>query len=180
MKFEWYFYKQFFTNEQCIELSQLVNSMQSYGFDRPADNVVKTSTVKVIKWADIKPYLNNLEVLAQRVNQEIFGLDIYQLNDLDGVNYNSYASNNSRYEWHKDFLLNEIHDLKLTVIANISSASYTGGEFEIFLNGPNHIKELDIPGSILIFPSIFSHRVLPVRSGNRETISIWIKGPNLR
>jgi PKHD-type hydroxylase len=97
------------------------------------------------------------------------------------INYNTYhQDNNGEYGWHKDVELDKIYDIKLTVIANVSTASYTGGEFDLFMNGPVHVQQLDEPGSVLIFPSYFAHRVRPVISGTRKTISMWIKGPNFR
>jgi PKHD-type hydroxylase len=73
-----------------------------------------------------------------------------------------------------------MHDYKLTAIINVSNEKYEGGNFELFTNGPNHIKSLDHLGSVIIFPSYMQHRVTPVTKGTRKTVSIWFKGPLFR
>ena len=40
-----------------------------------------------------------------------------------------------------------------------------------------HIKELDKPGGMVVFKSHISHRVLPVLTGQRRTLSIFLMGP---
>jgi PKHD-type hydroxylase len=103
------------------------------------------------------------------------------MTDYDSINHNVYVdSDDGQYGWHKDAALGEMYDLKLTVIANISTTPYKGGNFEIFVNSPCHIAELDTPGSALIFPSFLNHRVKPVTQGTRETLSFWIPGPNFK
>jgi PKHD-type hydroxylase len=97
------------------------------------------------------------------------------------INYNVYDSKKQgEYAWHKDVELNKIYDLKLTVLANISTEAYTGGNFELVLHEPVHIKEFDDPGAVLIFPSFLMHRVTPVETGIRESVSLWLPGPNLK
>jgi PKHD-type hydroxylase len=181
MKFEWYFIKEFFTVKQCHELLTKLDMYSSDGHDVPAHGVIKTATVNTIKWSNVKNLLGGLEDISHTVNKEIFGFDLYNFRDQDMINYNIYHSENQgQYAWHKDFEINKMYDLKLTVIANISDENYSGGEFEIFQNDPIHIKEIEEPGSILIFPSFLLHRVKPVTSGIRKTVSFWIAGPKLR
>jgi PKHD-type hydroxylase len=181
MKFEWYFYKNFYTLEQCRELSTFLESWPSGGTDIPAVDVKKTAKVHTVKWGFAKQKFSDLESVSHYTNKEMFGYNLYSFQDQDMINYNTYSSNdNGEYDWHKDAELDKIYDLKLTVIANISTEKYEGGQFELFMNGPVYIKELDEPGSILIFPSYYIHRVLPVTQGIRKTVSFWIPGPNFR
>ena len=181
MKFEWYFYKNFYSPEECKKLSSLLESCPSSGVDVPAFKVIKTAKVHTVKWGIVKPFFEGLESVTHYTNKESFGYDIYNFQDQDMINYNTYSSNdNGEYGWHKDLELDKIYDLKLTVIANISTEPYKGGKFELFMDEPIHIKELDEPGSVLIFPSYYTHRVSPVTQGNRKTVSFWISGPNFR
>jgi PKHD-type hydroxylase len=181
MKFEWYFYKNFYSTDECYQLSNLLDNCPTGGSDVPAVDVLKTAKVNTIKWLVAKDFLKSLEGVAHYTNKELFGYNLYNFQDQDMINYNTYhCDDRGEYGWHKDVELDKIYDLKLTVIANISTEPYTGGQFEFFMNEPVHIKELDQPGSVLIFPSFYVHRVLPVTSGVRKTVSLWIPGPNFR
>ena len=181
MEYEYYWYKNFFSLGDCRTISQFLQTVESGGIDVPAENVSKTSAVKVINWPKCKQLLHRVEDITNYVNQRNFGFDIYSLTSQDFVNYNTYESCvGGKYDWHKDSVLGKNYDIKLTVIVNISTTQYEGGKFELFLNEPISIDSLDEPGSILIFPSYFMHRVTPVTKGNRETVSFWIHGPNFR
>jgi PKHD-type hydroxylase len=155
---------------------QLINLIVA-GYDNAAAGVNKTCTVDAVLWKDAKTYLNRIEDYLHHINISKFGFEIYPYTDYDTVNINTYsASFEGEYGWHNDFILGErIYDNKLTFVMNISEEEYTGGEFQFFLNEPVTID--DRPGSIIIFPSWTQHRVLPVKSGERKSLSIWIKGP---
>ena len=43
-----------------------------------------------------------------------------------------------------------------------------------------HLKELDKPGSALMFKSHILHKVTPVTKGERRTLTIFLKGPAFR
>jgi PKHD-type hydroxylase len=181
MDFEYYWYKKFFSLDDCQKISHFLQTAEGGGVDVPAENVSKTSSVKVVSWQECKQLLHRVEDITNYLNQRNFGFEIYSLTSQDFVNYNIYESSvEGKYDWHKDGILGKNYDIKLTVIVNISTTQYEGGKFELFLNGPVSIDSLDEPGSILIFPSYFIHRVTPVTKGNRETISFWIHGPNFR
>lgn len=181
MKFEWYYFKNFYTLDQCREISDFLKNSPSAGKDSPAHGVTKTADVHTVNWGHAKPLLASLEESAHYINKTHFGLDIYRMTDYDLINHNVYRdADDGQYGWHKDAAIGEIYDLKLTVIANISTAPYEGGHFEMFVNEPCHIPELDPPGSALVFPSFLNHRVNPVTRGTRETVSFWIPGPNFK
>jgi len=143
---------------------------------------IKTANVDIAPWMKCKRYMHPMIGVIFATNTREFGLDLYQFTDYDTVNFNKYSStNNGEYAWHKDSSdVSALYDLKLTAVLNISSEPYEGGEFEMFLEEPTRIPEIDIPGNLLIFPSWLYHRVKPVTKGTRETISFWISGPKIR
>ena len=67
-------------------------------------------------------------------------------------------------------------DFKYTVLSNISD-NYTGGEF--LLNSGGDIMKIDDfkPGAVLMFRSNVQHKVNPVLSGTRKTLSFFVRGP---
>ena len=66
--------------------------------------------------------------------------------------------------------------IKFTVILNVSD-DYTGGEFQ--LNSGGDVMDITDfkPGAALMFRSNVQHKVNPVLSGTRETLSFFIRGP---
>lgn len=181
MKYDFYYYKNFFTPNECNEISNAMKALKSNVDDDPAEHVEKIATVNVIRWGDAQPLLWRMEDIAHHVNEHVFGFAINKFTTEHYINHNVYSDTvKGKYDWHKDSVMNELYDLKLTVIANISPNRYEGGEFEFFINGPKEVPEVNEQGSILIFPSYTFHRVNPVTKGERETVSLWINGPNFR
>ncbi len=128
---------------------------------------------------DIVSLINEYTNEANKTN---FGVDIsYGLND---IQFSSYpASHAGHYSWHKDTFHSSLtpNDRKLSICIQLSKPEeYEGGEFEF--RGCDPLKqELFAPqGSILIFPSIFEHRVKPVTKGVRYSLVSWIEGPKWR
>ena len=117
-------------------------------------------------------------------------------NERAGWNYNIVAAESCQvtrytkdgfYSWHKDgmgshkevhnnpdseFLHNNTRKLSMSVILN---SDFEGGDIEI--------RDLDdkIPrlgeGSVIVFPSFISHRVVPVTKGVRYSLITWFVGP---
>jgi len=150
--------------------------------DLPAgQGIVKTATTDLVLWGHAREYLGRLEETIRHANNFYFGYEIYPTTAFECINYNKYsASNNGEYGWHSDGNREEIYDLKLTAIVNLSTQPYEGGKLELFLGGATHITEFDTPGSFIMFPSFMQHRVTPVTKGTRTTLSMWIKGPKFR
>ena len=59
------------------------------------------------------------------------------------------------------------------------SHDQTGGKFCIF-NGEEHVVEAFKPGTLLLFKSYINHKVTPVLSGVRKTLTLLATGPKLR
>lgn len=83
------------------------------------------------------------------------------------------------YTWHTDtFTLSGAPvDRKITVVMLLNDA-FEGGQFQVRL-----YNEYTAPmkkGSIIVFPSILEHRVLPVTSGVRYSATMWFNGPRFR
>jgi len=178
MKHDWFFIKELYTKEQCLDIyNTAVNSITGLP-DLPGKNKKAKSFVCIRK-----SFENKLDKFFDSViwtNRTSFGLDIY--NDLPNtININEYSNEDNEYGWHRDATKHgDMADIKLTGILNLTTEPYTGGEFDLRQHDDVNIPELDTPGSILIFPSIFYHRVRPVLQGKRITLSCWFLGPNFR
>jgi len=172
---------QLYSPEQVGEVARFVEQ-NTYGeaHDAPAKGIAKTAETKILQWGKVKQYLDWSQQWVRFFNTREIGLDIYDMRDLDLINYNVYASDRQgEYQWHTDGKPGP-SDIKITVVVNISTEPYEGGDLELFTDGPVVVEEMRKPGALAIFPSIIMHRVTPVTRGVRRTISYWVLGPNFR
>ena len=72
-------------------------------------------------------------------------------------------------------------DCKLTLLINLSDEPYEGGQFQIHTeNEPRTIDSYNKSGSAIIFKSHILHRVLPVTSGIRKSLALFLTGPRFQ
>lgn len=181
MRYDYFFFKELYNAEERKFLRDCIENIPNYNIDDlPAKGVRKTSEVKCFMYGDAADLLRKLRHRVLDINKNCFGLDLFETSDYEILHYNRYRSETqSEYGWHKDACKNECQDVKLTALLNLSE-NYTGGNFELFLNGPMEIKEYAIPGTLLIFPAWIPHRVTPVLTGERISLSQFYAGPNLK
>ena len=88
-------------------------------------------------------------------------------------------------EYHKikdklNTIIQDAYNVGLRQFGYVSLKKYEGGDFEYLNSQFIRVKELENPGSVLIFKSHFHHRVLPVTSGERRTLTHFMLGPRFR
>ena len=77
------------------------------------------------------------------------------------------------YDWHKDSNGEIVKDRVISVSVLLSDKKeFDGGDFQ-FEDGT--VKELSGKGDMLIFPSTLTHRITPVKSGERYSLVIWFE-----
>jgi len=179
MKYDYYIIDSMYSVDECEYLRQkILENAVTEAYDRPADTS-KIVDVKHFHYGSLKYELSKFSNCILDLNKNGFGFDLFQFNDYELLNYNEYdMKNNSHYGWHRDCVINEPYDIKLTALLNISNTDYEGGDFELFLNRPICIEKFKKPGSVLVFVSNIMHRVTPISKGKRMTISQWCTGPN--
>ncbi len=104
----------------------------------------------------------------------------YHLEDHEAVQYAEYGSK-QHYNWHTDFfpLSGKDYDRKITVVCLLNDPSeFEGGDFEIRMRST--FKAPLEKGTIIAFPSILEHRVVPIISGLRCSATMWVNGPRFR
>ena len=147
--------------------------------DYPAVNVVKTADIKSIEWRFLKPVIQHVDDEWRDSNKFNFGFNLYHTSNIDVWNINIYDSkNNSEYDFHYDATNDNVSDIKLTGIVNISDEPYEGGEFIIRRDNEfKEIPEIKNPGSAVLLKHGILHKVNPVTKGTRKTLSYWLSGP---
>ena len=186
MKIDYWYFNNFFNKKNIKEINDFIDKNFEFFENEKLQSTInnkkiKFAIVKQITWKKIKHLFNDIEQYITSINQENFGYDIYPINDIDVCNLNIYSHKNSgQYDWHTDESNNDIHDLKLTVLINLSIEKYSGGNFKIFNRGNEYeVKELNIPGNVIIFKSFLNHKVTPILKGERRTLTIFFKGKRL-
>ena len=104
----------------------------------------------------------------------------YQIDSHEAIQFAEYGTG-QHYHWHVDNfpLSGKETDRKITVICIMNDPSeWEGGELE-FCMFEKHIPKLK-KGSIIAFPSLIQHRVLPVTKGKRYSATMWVNGPRFR
>ena len=143
------------------------------------NNLKKNSMVKIVPWKHIKPLLLDVQNAVIETNYNYFGYNLHNLTDNVEILYNIYSSeNNGKYDWHMDATSkNSFMDIKLTLLLNVSTSNYEGGEFELNDGNIFKVSEFSKPGDMLLFKSHLLHRVLPVTKGERKSLTIFFTGP---
>lgn len=176
MIYHWYFFKNVYSKDYCEEILAIARKNVSKNYvDRYDKNTNKNVEVDVVESEVFKDKLNNFFDLVNQANEENFGFDLF-LRQPRTLNINNYKAQ-QEYPFHKD-VNRGMSDIKLTAILNLSVDSFEGGDFEVFVGNVQKIPEINETGSLLIFPSFLYHRVTPVLSGERITMSCWFNGPN--
>jgi PKHD-type hydroxylase len=104
----------------------------------------------------------------------------YDITGHENVQYGQYGPN-QHYGWHTDTftLSGNPSDRKLSVVCMLSDPDeFEGGEFLMRLY--NEYKPELKKGTLMAFPSILEHQVLPVTKGLRKSAVIWAYGPRFR
>lgn len=81
------------------------------------------------------------------------------------------------YNWHTDVIPQErdTNYIRVVTMSLNFNDEYTGGGLEVKHKGET-LKLPSEPGSYTIFPSFLTHRAVPVETGCRKALTLWIKG----
>jgi predicted 2-oxoglutarate/Fe(II)-dependent dioxygenase YbiX len=144
--------------------------------------VKNISTVKLIPYGQIKHLISDLMVEAYQAAHLELGYITFPQSDNIACHFNIYDSNSKdHYDWHIDKSLSAAHDVKCTILINLSTEPFEGGELQLFPS--TEIVDIPLmsePGSACMFKSHTIHRVKPVTSGTRKTLTVFIMGPKFR
>ena len=178
----------FFTKEQCKEISDFIDD--NYSLSGPGEFSAKTSNgeslkqisnVKNIQYGKIKHLISALVDSAFYHAQNKFGYLTNGPFNVEQLNFNTYDSNTKdQYLWHIDESPNSQEDIKLTLLMNLSTENYEGGEFQTYIYDEQNHEEFNQPGGVIMFKSHIHHRVLPVTKGIRKSLAMFITGPRFR
>ncbi|MBK18075.1 MAG: hypothetical protein CMM52_04460 [Rhodospirillaceae bacterium] len=166
-----------FTDEECDAVIDLAKKQglspgvvqgNSVELDVRDSDIARLARTAESEWL----YKKVFEIVLN-LNSTAWQFDLFESEDFQVAEYTSKG----HFDWHLDIASQHPFNLrKLGVTVQLSDGdSYEGGNFETHY-GP----ELDIAprdrGTIVIFPSFVLHRVAPVTSGSRFSLTAWILG----
>ena len=183
-KFNRWVWPSLLNKEQISEINKLArdNFFKKELFEEGAHDIngqmKKKSDVSYVMLEDMNGKLDNCINEAYHIHDIYFAYNLYRRNPLEHIFYNVYDSKNkSKYDWHIDKSEHDLTDIKLTLLINVSEEPYEGGVFSIRQTNINEIPEFSEPGSMIMFQSHIDHKVSPVITGVRKTITYFMKGP---
>lgn len=140
------------------------------------------SEVKIVHYGHLVPIIENFIDQVHMTATKEFGYNLFYTYNSTFLNYSIYNSKDKAdYDWHRDISKSPMYDTKLTLLINLSDESYEGGQFQIQTgNEPETINSYSNPGDALMFKSHILHRVLPVTSGVRKSLALFLTGPRFQ
>jgi predicted 2-oxoglutarate/Fe(II)-dependent dioxygenase YbiX len=174
MKFLYYYINDYLKPSEIKKINSTFNK-KSEKFTEQAPTL-KTSKAVQMPYEEFKKIKDvNYDILT--INRAAYGFDIYESIN-DWVAQNTYKSTNKgEYQWHTDGgEYDKKFTTKLTTLINLSEKAYSGGKFLLFNNQPVEIKELNKPGSLVVFPSFILHQITPVTRGTRISATLFKTG----
>ena len=119
---------------------------------------------------------NRLEQFALEANK-VCKWD-YHITGRENVQFAEYGPE-QHYAWHTDTftLAGTPTERKVSVVCLLND-EFEGGEFQVRLYS-DYTAPLK-KGTMIAFPAILEHRVIPVTSGIRYSATMWFNGPRFR
>ena len=194
----WQLWPQFFTAEECQEITKVgLEHQPTEGriFSDEQDGATHTAKKfrrSTVRWMDrrnhtIKWIMDRLEHGFLTANCKAFQFDLTYFHEVQFTEYN--GEEEGKYDWHEDLIWSSraCSQRKLSIIAQLSRTNdYAGGDVEIDeekVGGTSQLPDSETlreQGSIFVFPSFLRHRVTPVLQGTRYSLVSWYEGPAFR
>ncbi len=135
-------------------------------------------------WLDDLPgtdwVMDRLIDIARVANREVFDFDVTEFAESPQVaRYDS--AREGHFDWHSDIGDGRLAERrKLTIVVQLSSPEdYEGGVLEV-MPGTHLVAANTAQGAATVFPAFVLHRVTPVTSGTRHSLTVWCHGPKFR
>ena len=178
----YYWFNGGFTSD---EVDKIIEDAKEYPFIKAL--VVDEENTDKFRKSNIKwlPFDSKWEWVIDRImtqvveaNNIIWNFDLKAI--IDNIQYTEYDGNGGHYDWHLDIGPGSISHRKISIVIQLSDPNdYVGGDLEIM----NASEKTVIPrgkGNVVIFPSFLLHRVVPLTSGNRKSLVLWVGGDHYK
>ena len=167
------------------EVDKIVEDAKEYSFVKGV--IVDEDNTDKFRKSDIKwlPFDSKWEWVIDRImnqvmeaNDAIWNFDLKSI--IDNIQYTEYDGNGGHYDWHMDIGPGAISHRKVSVVIQLSDPSeYIGGDLQL----KPGCTDMVVPrgkGNVVVFPSFLLHRVVPLISGNRKSLVLWVGGDHYK
>ena len=178
----YYWFEKGFSSE---EVDKIVNDSLEYEFKRAV--IIDEENTDKIRKSNIKwlPFDSKWEWVIDKImsqvteaNNTIWNFDLKSI--IDNIQYTEYDGNGGHYDWHLDIGPGSISHRKISIVIQLSDPNdYVGGDLQI-MTGSEYVTIPRGKGNVAIFPSFLLHRVVPLTSGNRKSLVLWVGGDNYK
>jgi PKHD-type hydroxylase len=145
------------------------------------DKNIRTSKTAFIKMDTESSWIfERLDEVLTALNNEYYQMDVWGYDD---IQYSEYrVEDKGEYNWHMDTNTGAenkessggIRKLSATLLLN---DDFEGGDFQMNLSSEKNPSTIEMnAGTMIIFPSMFLHRVTPVTAGVRKSLVLWLLG----
>jgi PKHD-type hydroxylase len=190
MKGEWCYFKSYLNKDFCEQIirdAQTVESYQATTFVPSGQAVtpdIRRSTVRFLQANDSRfNYIFDMLWKTQIIaNRDFFNFHVSKLDFAQFTEYHEIDSGEYRTHHDVQWINDNEHHRKLSCTITLSDPDdYTGGDFEFVDTTTCPLaSDVRLQGTILYFPSMFSHKVTPVIRGTRYSLVAWFEGPKWR
>lgn len=175
-----------FTTEQLNTLQSMAMNAQETGRIGNNGHSPEIRRSKV-KWVDDSEnqfswVFDILKHVVANINARFYRFDLSGFGEpMQLTNYSE--EDQGTYNWHQDMSCSKNAvgtNRKLSIVIQLSDPSvYEGGNLEI-MHGSKPVAVEKKRGLIAIFPSWQLHRVTPVVKGSRQSLVVWVSGPEFK
>lgn len=186
---EWCYFGKYFSKERCNNILNLALQIPAQGArlgtESIVDNRTRRSAIRFIQKTDstFDFLFKEMWILGLRANDDFFNFHLAKLDFLQVAEYSE--EDRGEYMAHHDvFWMNgdPKYHRKITCVVQLSDpADYDGGNLEIY--NTQHSIDIDnrrSQGTVIFFPSFYTHAVTPVTRGKRYSLTAWFDGPKWR
>jgi PKHD-type hydroxylase len=163
------------------EIDKIVEDAKEYPFVKAL--VVDEDNTDKFRKSNIKwlPFDSKWEWVIDKIisqvteaNNTIWNFELKSI--IDNIQYTEYEGNGGHYDWHLDIGPGSISHRKISITIQLSDPEeYVGGDLQI-MTGSEYTTVPRGKGTVVVFPSFLLHRVVPLTSGNRKSLVLWVGG----
>ncbi|WP_439137896.1 2OG-Fe(II) oxygenase [Roseicyclus sp.] len=173
-----------FSGADCARLLDTITTApaRDAGLVRQArdHNLRRADLVWLDDVADTAWVMDRVIELVRMANRDLFDFDITDFAESPQVARYG-AEREGHFGWHSDVGEGRLAERrKLTIVVQLSEPdAYRGGDLEV-MPGANIIAADRTRGTATLFPSFVLHRVTPVMTGERHSLTVWCHGAPFR
>jgi len=178
----YYWFENGFTTQ---EVDTIVNGSLEYEFQKAV--IMDEGNTDKFRKSNIKwlPFDSKWEWVIDKImsqvteaNNTIWNFELKSI--IDNIQYTEYEGNGGHYDWHLDIGPGSISHRKISITIQLSDPEeYVGGDLQI-MTGSEYTTVPRGKGTVVIFPSFLLHRVVPLTSGNRKSLVLWVGGDHYK